>query len=885
MSDMQAAVSWYIAITAVGWSALPIAWRIFHRFTDRGFSMIRALGLLAVAYGYWLGSTLDIVPNSAAGVLGVWLLLPATSVWLLRGDWSDLIDWLRDNRRTVLLMEGLFLLLFAGWAYVRSFSPEIVGTEKPMELAFLNSVLESPQFPPHDPWLSGYAISYYYFGFIMMGAVTKVTGVASGVAFNLTSAVWFAMTALGAYGVVFNLIGARRGKAHPMAALLGPLFVTITGNLEGFLEMLHTRGAFWTGSPESGMTSTFWRWLDIKDLVNPQVFDGGWIPQRNWWWWRASRVVRDVNLAGADVEVIDEFPAFSFILADNHPHVLALPFVLLAIAFAFHVYLRGERKPVRLSDLHRASFGRPLMIGGGLLLALLLLAAQWSGAAAANGGPLGGAAWVGEVAAPVVLGLGGLAILVGLLAGWLPSALPLRTFILAAWIFGSLAFLNVWDLPIYSSLMGLVMLWALRSRGWTEALKAAAATGVGLLVAGVLFYLPWYPTFSSQAGGILPNVAFPTKIQHFVVMFAPLFVPLSVWMGRRLLRNGKPNLRLLLGLGLGLPLAMFLLSFLLAGAIAAALEPPRLAEALGGLGASDLGVALDRVLGRRLRHMWTSLLLGVTVAAAAHLLLVRWNHGQDEGGAGDRTPQVWPFVVMLGGVGGLLVLGPEFLYIKDLFGTRMNTVFKFYYAAWILWGVAAAYATYELWPDEESDWTGRLRALVVLPLVLGLFYPVMALHSRTAGGNTDRMRTLDGTAHLSFGRPEDKRAIEWINRNLDDGILAEAVGGSYTQYARIATHTGLKTVLGWDFHEIQWRGNAEPQGSRRADIERLYTTSDWGEAQKIVQQYGIEYVYVGPLERSTYGVIREAKFNAFMRTIYQDGPVVIYEVTGTVSAR
>lgn len=885
MMDVQAAAFWYLAVTALGWSALPIAWRVFHRFSDRGFSMSRALGLLGVAYGYWIGGTLSIVPNTAAGVLGVWLLLLATSVWLLRGQWGDLAEWLRGHWGTVLLMEGLFLVLFAGWAYVRSFSPDIVGTEKPMELAFLNSVLESPQFPPHDPWLSGYAISYYYFGFIMMGAITNVTGVASGVAFNLTSAAWFALTALGAYGVVFNLIGARRGEQPYFSALLGPVFVAITGNLEGFLEMLHTRGAFWSGSPEAGMTSAFWRWLDIKDLVNPPMLDAGWIPQRNWWWWRASRVVRDVNLAGADVEVIDEFPAFSFILADNHPHVLALPFVLLAIAFAFHVFLAGERRPLRLSNLHTTSFGRPLLIGSGLLVGFLLLAAQWSGAAAANGGDLGGVAWLGQVAAPVVLGLAGLGLLAGLLAGWLPSALPLSTFVLGAWMFGSLAFLNVWDLPIYATLMGLVMFWALRARGWGEALKAAAATGAGLLVAGVLFYLPWYPTFSSQAGGILPNVAFPTKLQHFVVMFAPLYVPLAVWLVRKLVRNSKANTKLLLGLGLGLPLGMFLLSWLLAGGIAAALDPARLQEALGGLGATDVGVALEQVLGRRLRNMWTSLLLGGTVAVAVHLLLDGWHGGQKSDREGKSEPQIWPFVAMLAGVGGLLVLGPEFLYIKDLFGTRMNTVFKFYYAAWILWGVAAAYATYELWPRGESGWTGRLCALVILPLLLGLLYPVMAVNSRTGGFSPDRMRTLDGTAHLGFGQPEDKRAIDWINGNLAEGVVAEAVGGSYTQYARIATHTGLKTVLGWDFHEIQWRGNVEPQGSRRADIERLYTTSDWREAQEIVQRYGIEYVYVGPLERSTYGVIREGKFNAFMRTIYENGPVVIYEVTRAVSAR
>ena len=41
------------------------------------------------------------------------------------------------------------------------------------------------------------------------------------------------------------------------------------------------------------------------------------------------------------IQPIDEFPGFSFLLGDMHPHVLALPFVLLALAVAFNVLLEG----------------------------------------------------------------------------------------------------------------------------------------------------------------------------------------------------------------------------------------------------------------------------------------------------------------------------------------------------------------------------------------------------------------------------------------------------------------------------------------------------------------------------------------------------------------
>ena len=95
------------------------------------------------------------------------------------------------------MVEILFFLAFAFLAFVRAGNPEIVGTEKPMELAFINAILRSPTFPPHDPWLSGYAISYYYFGYVMTAMLAKATGTLGSVAFNLMLALVFALSAVG----------------------------------------------------------------------------------------------------------------------------------------------------------------------------------------------------------------------------------------------------------------------------------------------------------------------------------------------------------------------------------------------------------------------------------------------------------------------------------------------------------------------------------------------------------------------------------------------------------------------------------------------------------------------------------------------------------------
>ncbi len=172
-----------------------------------------------------------------------------------------------------------------------------------MELAFINAILHSPTFPPNDPWLSGYSISYYYFGYVIVAMIIKLSGVISGVGFNLAVALWFGLTAITAYGLLFNLISAwqKQGNSESgsvnidkpplLPALSGPFFILLVSNLEGLLEMLHSRGLFWKQTTEGIFQSRFWTWLNILELNQPPLLPFGWAPERasGIWWWRASR--------------------------------------------------------------------------------------------------------------------------------------------------------------------------------------------------------------------------------------------------------------------------------------------------------------------------------------------------------------------------------------------------------------------------------------------------------------------------------------------------------------------------------------------------------------------------------------------------------------------
>jgi YYY domain-containing protein len=834
MSDALATLTWYVLIGLFGLAAWPFAFRHLRALPDRGYTLSRALGLLLTGYVFWLLASLGLLRNTPGGMLFALLIVGGLAIWQYTTRPAreiTLAGWMREHARLVIVAEGLFLIAFVGWTVVRAYNPELNSTEKPMELTFLNGIRMSRVFPPRDPWLSGYAISYYYFGYVMVAMLADLSGVASGVAFNLAIAMLFALACLGAYGLAYNMLGlARRAEAHRhatparqdvIAALLGPLLAVVMGNLEGGLEVLRALRV---------LPFSFWQWLDIRELNEP--LDAIlWPPDkwRFWWWWRASRVIHDRTLIGVSFEphVIDEFPMFSFLLGDMHPHVLALPFALLALGLALNLLAR-ERG---LSASQFALYGVCL---------------------------------------------------------------------------GGLAFLNTWDWPIY--LFVVVIAEGLRRTNLGQPLAGAwgraARFGVGLVAVGVLAYLPFYIGFSSQASGILPNALFPTRWPQFFVMFGPLlfvvawFVAGEAWQHRRRL-----NWRV--GMGLSLLVLALLIFLMVIGSAVALFGLPmglnRLLVSTGrepilpyyaardflldsaglsatGQSSSDAPIrqALGMAVRRRLSQPWLPISLVVLAGLSLSLVARRREDADPPGSLSDQ------FVLGLALTGALLTLAPEFVYLRDTFQQRMNTVFKFYYATWVLWSVAAAYAIPRIARHARPALRSVFVILVAVLIVAGLAYPVIAVPTKT--GDFAGEPTLDGTAFLEGLYPDDVAAIRWLQANADpDSVVLEAVGGQYSTYGRVAELSGLPTVLGWPGHELQWRGPegmGRLAGGREDDICTLYGTRDSATTWKLLGRYGVDYVFVGVLERNadyaTPGGL--AKFDHLLTPVFRQGQTVIYRV-------
>ncbi len=812
-------LTWWLLVTLAGVAAWPLTFRLLRGLPDRGFTLARSAGLVIVGYVFWLLASLGLLRNTGGSIaLAALLVLAAGVVFLER---AAMVEWFRRNWKYALAVEVLFAGLFFGWVAFRALNPALTGTEKPMEVAFTSAIQRSATFPPSDPWMSGYTISYYYFGYIMAAALGKLSGVSAAVAFNLMVPLLFALTGIGAFGLVYNLLRARflghrrKGALEPtprstsmLFALLGLVFVVLLGNLHTvFVEVPYEQG--WA-SPEY---LAFWD-QEQRDVprVNGAAGIEGW---EFWWWFRASRVIRDYDLNDlpSAVQPIDEFPAFSFILADMHPHVLALPFAVLALAIALGRALSHDT-PTRFE-----------------------------------------------------LALYGLCL-------------------------GALIFLNTWDGPIYMAvLVGAEALrrLAANANGRLSRADWLALLQLGAIVAGlaVLLYAPFLIGFRSQLGGVLPNVIHPTRLHQFFLMFGPFllilifFLAVEIWRGQE-----EMNWRLA-GSVIGIAVLVLVLMLALLG-IVAWLRPEvrgvaySVMESAGGVGALLGDVLIRRLSGLPL----LAVLLGIIAVVVARLT------GRPSI-AEDEMPYAVPtgFALLLVGAGAVLALLPDFLYLRDNFGVRINTVFKLYYQVWLLWAVASAYAAYTILVDVE--WHIRpgtvvrvaFGGLLAVVVITGLIYPALAIYTRAIveagrpGGSVPL--TLDGGPTLAT--PDDYAALRCLEALVGDRqvTLVEAVGSAYhpEQGGRVSALTGIPTVLAWEGHQRQWRGATynDVAGTRAQDVQRLFSELTWMPAAEVIYRYGIDYIFVGAAERRAFDSFGLNKFAANLTLVCQSGDSMVFQ--------
>jgi uncharacterized membrane protein len=270
--------------------------------------------------------------------------------------------------------------------------------------------------------------------------------------------------------------------------------------------------------------------------------------------------------------------------------------------------------------------------------------------------------------------------------------------------------------------------------------------------------------------------------------------------------------------------------------------------------------------------------LGIAVAALIALLPSRWEVREQPG-------RVFAYLLVLAGVAAVLL--PELFFVRDLFGTRMNTVFKLHYQAWLLLSIAAAMGLVWLlarpWPRSPAPQVAAVGTLVASMLLIcaSLAYGPLAAATRIQASPGPDL-ALDGLSAYRETFPDEAEAVEWLRRNATrNAVVLEAVGGDYSDFARVSILTGIPTVLGWEGHELQWHSGPTPYLGRREAVASIYAASDPREIARLLAFYDVDYIFVGRLERQEYGLDVADRLMAALpgaSEVHRSGDVIILSV-------
>jgi YYY domain-containing protein len=335
---------WYISITLLGLAVYPLVRLAMPGLADHGYPLARTAGLLILAYLVWGAGSLNI-PSDRLTISAMVLLVVLIGLLLAYSQRDELRQEWRQGRRYYLLVEGLFLAFFLVGLLIRLGNPDLwhqwKGGERPMDFSYFNAILKSSTFPPYDPWYAGGYLNYYYYGFILVGVMVKWLGIVPAFAYNLILPTVFALIALGAFSVAWNLshrgkgrFDIRWGKLVP--ALAGALGMVVLGNLGSVRMIIHgyQRLAAPGGVIDGASVLSRVQWT-LEGLV--KALSGANLPYSlGDWYWIPSRVI---PAPAGDIEPITEFPYFTVLYGDPHAHLYALPVALLALGWAVSVAL------------------------------------------------------------------------------------------------------------------------------------------------------------------------------------------------------------------------------------------------------------------------------------------------------------------------------------------------------------------------------------------------------------------------------------------------------------------------------------------------------------------------------------------------------------------
>ena len=445
------------------------------------------------------------------------------------------------------------------------------------------------------------------------------------------------------------------------------------------------------------------------------------------------------------------------------------------------------------------------------------------------------------------------------------------TLAIGALMIGALKPTNTWDLYTFFPFAALAVIYAINRHfewkgrfglpDWQGRALFSLVVVAGLYVLGSLMYSPFTYWYSQTYNQVAPWTASHTSLSSYFTQWGLFLFIITAWlvweahewMANTPLSQLKELRPYVLWIEIALALFIALLVFF-----------------------TYRGVKIS----------W----LALPLAALAAVLLFR-----------PDMPGLKRGVLLMIGTGLVLTLAVEVITLVGDIG-RMNTIFKIYMQAWILFSVSSAAAFAWLLP-AFTRWTARWRAVYQVGLYLLLASAFLFTLTATTDKISDRLtptapHTLDSMTYMNYSEhwdgqimdlSQDYRAIRWMQDNVQGSpVIVEANCTEYRWCTRFTIYTGLPGVIGWNWHQRQQRVFMSPLVEQRVlAIGEFYTTTDIEIARAFLKNYQVKYIVVGQLERNIYPIVEGvpdglAKFEQYdgryWREVYRVSDTAIYEV-------